>query len=168
MDIAALLVELYDRVPPLAEQAVDGIDVDTLTRPPTPGANTIAWLVWHVARVQDHHVADLFGADQLWTEGAWSGSFGLDPNPANIGYGHSFEDVLAVRPTGADALTDYLGAVSSRSRGLLEAVGPDDLDRVVDRRWDPAVTMGVRLVSIADDNLQHAGQANYVRGLFGA
>jgi hypothetical protein len=166
MDVAALLVELYGRVPPLAEQAVDGLDVDTLTRPPWPGANTIAWLVWHVARVQDHHLAELLSADQLWTEGPWPDSFGLDPDPANNGYGHSLEDVLAVRPTGADALTDYLGAVSRRTQVLLEAIGPEDLDRVVDRRWDPAVTMGVRLVSIADDNLQHAGQANYVRGLF--
>jgi hypothetical protein len=167
MNIAALLVELYGRIPPLAEQAVDGVDVDTLTRPPSPGANTIAWLVWHVARVQDDHVAELLGAEQLWTEGAWPASFGLDPDPANNGYGHSAEDVLAVRPITAEALTHYLGAVSARTRKWLETVGPDDLDRIVDRRWDPAVTMGVRLVSIADDNLQHAGQAHYVRGLFG-
>src|SRR5580704_13458614 len=112
MNIAALLVELYGRVPPLAEQAVVGLDVDTLTRPPAPGTNTIAWLVWNVARVQDPHVAELLGADQLWTEGPWPGSFGLDPEPSNNGYGHSFEDVLTVRPTGPDALTDYLGAVS--------------------------------------------------------
>ena len=42
---------------------------------------------------------------------------------------------------------------------------PADLDVVVDERWDPPVTMGVRLVSIADDCLQHVGQAAYVRGL---
>lgn len=79
MNIPALLVELYGRIPPLAEQAVDGVDVDTLTRPPSPGANTIAWLVWHVARVQDHHVAELIGADQLWTEGAWPASSASTP-----------------------------------------------------------------------------------------
>ena len=45
---------------------------------------------------------------------------------------------------------------------MLEGLAPDDLDRVVDRRWDPPVTLGVRLVSIADDSLQHAGQAAYV------
>ena len=38
-------------------------------------------------------------------------------------------------------------------------------DRVVDRTWDPPVTLGVRLVSILDDDTQHAGQAAYVRGL---
>lgn len=167
MDIPSLLLEIYGRVPPLAEQAIDGLDVDTLTRPPSPGANTIAWLVWHIARVQDHHVAELLDTDQLWTEGDWAGRFGLGPDPADNGYGHSFEDVLAVRPTDGAVLPAYLEAVSRRTHSFLETVSSADLDGVVDRRWDPPVTLGVRLVSIADDNLQHAGQANYVRGLFG-
>ena len=50
---------------------------------------------------------------------------------------------------------------------MLTSLSADDLDRVVDRRWDPPVTLGVRLVSVADDGLQHAGQAAYVRGLLG-
>ncbi len=50
---------------------------------------------------------------------------------------------------------------------MLRDLTPDDLDRVVDRRWDPPVTLGVRLVSVADDCLQHAGQAAYLRGLLG-
>jgi hypothetical protein len=167
MDIPALLRELYGRVPPVAEEAVQGVDVAVLTTPPSPGANTIAWLIWHVARVQDHHMAQILGGDQLWAEGDWARGFGLDPDPADNGYGHSFEDVLAIRPTGADILLAYLGAVSIRTLAFLETITSTDLDRIVDRRWDPPVTMGVRLVSIADDNLQHVGQAAYARGLLG-
>jgi len=48
---------------------------------------------------------------------------------------------------------------------MLEGVTGTELDRIVDRRWDPPVTVGVRLVSVADDCLQHAGQAAYARGL---
>ncbi len=62
-------------------------------------------------------------------------------------------------------LLDYLEEVQGRTTAMLEGLTPDDLDRVVDERWDPPVTLGVRLVSIADDSLQHAGQAAYVRGL---
>ena len=40
-----------------------------------------------------------------------------------------------------------------------------DLGRIVDERWDPPVTLGVRLISVISDGLQHAGQAAYVRGL---
>ena len=168
MDVAAVFLELYGRIPPLARDAVDGVDLDRLTEPPSPGTNPIAWLVWHLARVQDDHVADLLGVDQLWVGGDWARRFGLEPDPENTGYGHSADEVAAVRPEGPEVLLDYLEAVDVRTRAMLAALVPADLDRIVDRRWDPPVTLGVRLVSIADDSLQHAGQAAYVRGLLGA
>lgn len=167
MDVSSLLLELYGRIPPLARHAVDGLDLDRLTEAPAPGANPIAWLLWHRARVQDHHVAELLGVDQLWTTGDWAHRFGLSPDPSNTGYGHSAEEVAAVRPERPEALLEYLDAVDGRTRAMLESVVPADLDRVVDRRWDPPVTLGVRLVSVADDCLQHAGQAAYARGLLG-
>jgi hypothetical protein len=168
MDVAALLLELYGRIPPLARHAVEGLDVDRLTTPPARGANPIAWLVWHLARVQDDHVADLLDAEQIWVGGDWARRFGLDPGPWNTGYGHTPDDVAKVRPESPDVLLEYLDAVDARTRTMLEGLTPADLDRIVDRRWDPPVTLGVRLVSIADDSLQHAGQAAYVRGVLGA
>ena len=167
MDVSPLLLELYGRIPPLARHAVDGVDLARLTEAPAPNANTIAWLVWHLARVQDLHVAEILGTDQIWTGDDWARRFGLDPDPSNTGYGHSAEDVASVRPEQPDVLLEYLDAVDRRTRTMLQGVSPADLDRVVDRRWDPPVTLGVRLVSIADDSLQHAGQAAYVRGLIG-
>ena len=116
--------------------------------------------------MQDHHIAELIDQPQLWVEGEWAARFGLDPDPTNTGYGHSPAQVAAVRPESTAVLLDYLDVVDRRTRGFLETLTPDDLDRVIDRRWDPPVTLGVRLVSVADDCLQHAGQAAYVRGLF--
>jgi hypothetical protein len=165
MDTSSLLLELYGRVRPLVAQAVDGLDAAQLHEQPSGQANSIGWLIWHLARVQDDHVAEIVGADQVWVGGGWAGRFGLAPDPKNTGFGHSAADVAAVRPEGADALLDYLDAVEERTRPLLERLQPVDLDRIVDRRWDPPVTLGVRLVSIADDCLQHVGQAAYVRGL---
>jgi uncharacterized damage-inducible protein DinB len=167
MDVSALLLELYGRIPPLARQAVDGVDPERLTEAPGPGANTIAWLIWHLARVQDHHVAEVLGSAQLWVEGDWADRFGLTPDPSNIGYGHDPADIGTVRPDGPDVLIEYLEAVDRRTQTFLESLTSEDLDRIVDRRWDPPVTLGVRLVSIADDSLQHVGQAAYLRGLFG-
>ena len=164
--MASLLIELYDRVPPLARQAVEGLDADRLNRAPSTGANPIGWLVWHLARVQDHHVAELLDADQLWVAGDWAGRFGLDADPSNTGYGHSAAEVAAVRPERPEALLAYLDAVAARTRVMLATLVPSDLHRIVERRWPPSATLGVRLVSIADDSLQHAGQAAYVRGLF--
>jgi hypothetical protein len=167
MDVPALLLELYGRIPPLARHAVEGVDVALLTEAPSPDANTIAWLVWHVARVEDHHFAEILEAEQLWVTGDWARHFGLAPDPQNTGYGHAPADVAAVRPDGSGVLLEYLDAVDQRVEGWLSSVTAADLDRVIDRRWDPPVTLGVRLVSIADDGLQHAGQAAYVRGLLG-
>jgi hypothetical protein len=167
VDVAALLTEMYDRIPPLARGAVDGVPPERLTERPGGAGNTIAWLVWHLARVQDHHVAELLGEPQLWVTGDWSARFGLEPDPSNTGYGHTTEQVASIRPADPRALTDYLDAVMGRTRTMLAGLTPPDLDRVVDRRWDPPVTLGVRLVSIADDSLQHAGQAAFVRGLLG-
>ena len=165
MDVSALLIDLYGRIPPLVEEAVDGLDRDDLTWQPAPGANTIAWLVWHLARVQDHHVSELLEAEQLWVEQDWGPRFGLASDPENHGYGNTAEDVIAVRPDGPGPLLEYFAAADARTSGLIADVTPEELDRIVDRRWDPPVSLGVRLVSVADDCLQHVGQANYLRGL---
>lgn len=168
MDVRDLLIELFDRIPDEIAVAVDGLDAETLHRAPEPGTNSIGWLVWHLTRVQDHHVSELLDEDQVWATSGWAARFGLDADPANTGYGHRPADVEVVRPDGADALTGYYAAVAARTRELLDGLTAADLDRVVDERWDPPVTLGVRLISIADDDIQHAGQAAYARGLLAA
>jgi uncharacterized damage-inducible protein DinB len=158
-------IELFGRVAEHVRGVVDGLTPDDLAWSPAPGANSIGWLVWHLTRVQDDHIADLLGEEQLWTTGPWAARFGLTPDPDNTGYGHTAADVEAVRPENAEALVSYYDAVAARTEAFLDRLTADELDRVVDERWDPPVSMGVRLVSIADDDIQHAGQAAYLRGL---
>jgi hypothetical protein len=166
--VATVYLELYDRIPPLASDAVEGLDASELVWAPEAGANTIAWLIWHVARVQDHHVSELLDEPQLWQSGPWAANVGLEPDPSNTGYGHRPADVRKVHPTGPESLLEYLDAVYRRTRPMLEGLSAAAIERVVDRRWDPPVTLGVRLVSVADDSLQHVGQAAYIRGLLGS
>jgi hypothetical protein len=165
MDTSSLLLELYGRIPPLVQTSIEGVDLDELTQASSPGRNSIAWLIWHLARIQDHHVSALLGEEQIWITENWSSQFGLEPDPSNTGYGHSAEEVARVRPVNPGVLLEYFEPVDHRTRMMLEHLTQADLDRVVDRRWDPPVTMGVRLISVADDSLQHLGQAAFVRGL---
>jgi len=165
MDVQGLLLELFGRIGEHVNRVVDGLDAETLARSPAPGTNSVGWLVWHLTRVQDHHVSELLEQEQQWVTGDWAARFGVAPDPDNTGYGHSAAEVAAIRPDGPEALVGYYRAVAARTSELLGAAGPDQLDRVVDRRWDPPVTLAVRLISIADDDIQHAGQAAYVRGL---
>ena len=165
MDVAALMVEVYARLPELAHRSVEGANLDELTAPPSAGTNTIAWLVWHSARVMDDHVGEVMGTEQLWAEGIWPSRFGLAADASDTGFGHTFEQVCKVRPAAPEDLTGYFDEVHARTVAWIATLTPEDLDRVVDTNWDPPVTLGVRLVSVADDCLQHLGQAAYARGM---
>ena len=165
MDTASLLLELYGRIPPLAARAVEGLNEEELCRAPSrePTRSDGLCGTWPECRTTTSQSCS--AADQVWVGGDWARRIGLEPDPSNTGYGHSAEEVASVRPESSEVLLDYLDEVQRRTTAMLEGLAPDDLDRVVDERWDPPVTLGVRLVSIADDSLQHAGQAAYVRGL---
>lgn len=165
MEINELLAELFGRIPAHVRAVVDGLDAEELAATPAPGTNSIGWLVWHLTRVQDHHVAELLDEDQVWVTGDWAERVGVAPDPHNTGFGHGPDDVAAIRPDGPDTLIGYYEAVAARTSELIRGLSSAELDRVVDERWDPPVTLGVRLVSIADDDIQHAGQAAYLRGL---
>lgn len=165
MDVRDLLIENFDRLPDLVRAAVDELTPEQLRWSPGPHANSVGWLVWHLTRVQDDHVAEILGQDQVWATGDWARRFGLDADVTDTGYGHAPTQVAAVRPESAEVLVEYYDAVAARTGEVLRGVTPEDLDRIVDKRWDPPVTLGVRLVSVLNDDLQHVGQAAYARGL---
>jgi hypothetical protein len=162
---ADVLTDGFGRVRDAVHRAVEGLTADELAFRADPEANPIGWLVWHLARVQDDHVAEVAGREQVWTADGWAERFGLPFEPDAIGYGQSSEEVAQVRVGSADLLTGYLNAVHEQTIGYLRGLGDADLDRVVDESWDPPVTLAVRLVSVLNDDLQHAGQAAFVRGL---
>lgn len=159
-----LLTEAFGRIPEVVHSALHGASVEALTFRADPGANSIAWLVWHLTRIQDDHIADLLGEAQVWTAGGWVDRFDLHFDPGATGYGQSAGDVAAVR-TDADLLAGYFDAVHTRTLDYLPTLTEADLTRIVDTSWNPPVTLGVRLISILSDNLQHAGQASLLRGL---
>jgi uncharacterized damage-inducible protein DinB len=160
MGSAELLVDAFGRVREEVHAAVKGLSTEQLAVRLDEDANSIAWLCWHLTRVQDDHVADAFGVKQIWPE--WKPRFGLTGN--DIGYGHSSRQVAQIQAP-AELLTGYYDAVHEQTIGLVSAVTDADLPRIVDERWDPPVTLAVRLVSVISDCLQHVGQAAFVRGI---
>ncbi|MFI9646463.1 DUF664 domain-containing protein [Streptomyces sp. NPDC052040] len=160
-----ILIDGYGRIREEVHAAVDGLGPDDLNALPTAETNSIAWLVWHLTRVQDDHLADAFGHDQVWLSQDWEKRFGLGLPRRDIGYGHSPAKVAKVRVDSGDLLTGYYDAVHEQTLGALRQLAAKDLERIVDERWDPPVSLAARLVSVLSDDLQHAGQAAYVRGL---
>ncbi|MGW0996045.1 mycothiol transferase [Streptomyces sp. NPDC002523] len=160
-----ILIDGYGRIQEEVHAALEGLGPDELHYRPAPDANSIAWLVWHLTRVQDDHVADAFDLEQVWLSQDWKKRFGLDLPAHDHGYGHTSAKVAKVKVDSADLLTGYYDAVHEQTLGVLRSLAAKDLERIVDERWDPPVTLGVRLVSVLSDDLQHVGQAAYLRGL---
>lgn len=165
MGPATVVEDGFGRIRGLVRRAADGLDADQLAFRPTPAANSIAWLLWHLTRIQDSHLGEAVGGEQVWVTGTWAAAMGLTPDADETGYGHTAEQVAAVRPPGPEPLVGYHEAVVERTLAALASWDADDLDRIVDRSYDPPVTVGVRLVSVLSDNLQHVGQALYLRGM---
>ena len=159
-----LLRDAFSRVQGAVHASLVGAGPELLHYRPDHEANTIAWLIWHLTRVQDNHLADLMHEPQLWDTDGWHKRFDLPFPLAATGYGQDAAEVAAVR-VGADLLLGYFDAVHERTLDYLDTLTEADYGRVVDTRWTPAVTLAVRLVSVINDDLQHAGQAAYVRGL---
>ena len=164
VDSAGLLIEAFGRIRGRVPEVVDGLSSAELAWRPQDQGNSIGWLVWHQSRVHDDHVADVAGLEQVWLRDGWYERFGLDLPPRDIGYGHRPASVVKVRVT-AERLVGYDAAVAAQTERYVAQLEPGDLDCVVDERWTPAVTLGVRLVSVISDCLQHLGQAAYLRGL---
>jgi len=160
---AELLTDAFGRVRETVHRAVEGLSPSQLAARLDEDANSIAWLCWHLARVQDDHVADAFAVEQVWPE--WADRFGLPFAPGATGYGHTSRQVAQVRVPSGDLLTGYHDAVHAQTIRLVADVTDADLSRIVDERWNPPVTLGVRLVSVISDCLQHAGQAAFIRGV---
>ncbi|MFD5813869.1 DUF664 domain-containing protein [Streptomyces sp. NPDC127038] len=160
-----IIVDGFGRVREEVHAAVGGLAPEVLNARPAEDANSLSWLVWHLTRVQDDHVADAAGTEQVWFTGDWGKRFGLDLPRADTGYGHTSAQVARVRVESGDLLLGYHDAVHARTLEFVGGLAAQDFERVVDERWDPPVTLGVRLVSVLSDDLQHVGQAAYVRGL---
>ena len=164
MDTRDLLSDSVERIGEGVQRLLEDADHELLTFRPDPHANTVAWLVWHLTRAQDAQIAGAYGLQQVWDAGGWADRFGLPFSRSATGYGHSSDDVAAV-DVPVDLLLGYYDATQRVTLAQLADTSDSDLDRVVDTRWNPPVTLGVRLISIVDDDVKHLGQAEYVKGL---
>jgi hypothetical protein len=159
-----LLLDAFGRIRETVADTLEGADDESLVRRPAGSGNPIAWLIWHLSRVEDAQVASAAGLEQVWTSRGFVGRFSLPLPERDTGYGHSTGEVDAVRAP-PRLLLEYYDAVHRQTVEFVKTLGEEDFDRIIDNRWDPPVTLGVRLVSTIADCLQHVGQAAYAKGL---
>ncbi|MBT1002699.1 DUF664 domain-containing protein [Paenarthrobacter sp. DKR-5] len=159
-----LLLDEFGRIREAVAATLEGLDEAALARRPAGNGNSIAWLLWHLGRVEDAQLASVAGQEQVWTSQGFADRFGLPLAERDTGYGHSSDQVDAVQAS-PELLLAYYDAVHEQTAAFIRTLADEDLDRIVDTRWNPPVTLGVRLVSSLADCLQHVGQAAYAKGL---
>ena len=166
MEWQDLLADGYGRIPEFMENVLSGLNQDDLNWQPSEDSNSIGWLCWHLTRQHDAQIAALMGEDQLWVKDGWHAKFNREPDDGDMGFGHTPEQVAGFKSPPVQTLLDYQRAVTERSKRYFQTLSQTDLDRELKEPWfQPPPTVGVRLVSIMDDSIIHAGQAAYVRGL---
>ncbi len=167
MDAIELLGDALSRVRDDLPGLVEGLTAEELLWRPGPEANPIAWLVWHIARVEESEVDTLTDLPQTWDQ-EWQSRFGLPYEPQAMGYGQSSAQVAQFNVTDPQLLLGYFRAADLRAQNVLSSLDAAALDRIVDTNWDPPVTAGARLVSMVNDVTQHLGAVAYVHGLLGS
>ena len=164
MTHSELLIEEFERIRDAAYPAVNGLSFEELAYRPDSQSNSISWLMWHLTRVQDQAVSALSGSAQIWTANGWFERFALALDPSDTGYGHDPATVGAVTSAAAPLL-DYFEDVHQRSVGWVRTLNDAALSSVLDETSVPPMTVEGRLIGVIVDDLQHVGQAAYVRGL---
>ena len=184
MEWHELITDSLGRVSWLLEKALDGLTPEDMNQQPWANCNTIGWLTWHLTRWQDRSIALFMGEKQLWISDGWYKKFDRNPDPEDTGLGHSSEDVVAFKSPDAEILLEYYSTVLDRTRRYLASLTTIELDRQLNDRWyrselwyqssrwnqgnsqrQGPLLLGTRLVSMANDNIQHAGQVAYLRGV---
>ena len=157
---AELIVDAFERSKMALHREFADTTPAELASEPHP---SIAWLAWHLVRVQDVEMSKLAERGQAWIADGWHDKFAMPPDPQDYGPAHT-QTRAQVAALEADAATllAYHDTVHRRSTEFLAGVGDDDLDRVLDEpRFQPLPTVGVRLVSVINDNIPHLGQIMY-------
>ena len=162
-----LVIDIFERISEELEHALDGLTVYELNQQPCLGCNSIGWLTWHLTRCQDSATADLLGEEQLWVKNNWYTRFNRTPDPKDKGIGHSLQDVAAFSSPDASTLLEYHRAVLGQSkRYIASRLSETELNREFDNPIRPDITnVSTRLMRLINDNMQHLGQVNYVRGM---
>ena len=163
MDWQQVVIKEFDRLSQLLDKAIDGLTEEELNWQPNPDCNNMGWLVWHLSRGQDKAVWEITGEEQLWVKDRWYDKFNRQPDPDNSGFSHSSEDIAGFKSPDYKTLLGYYHAVQERSKNTFNSLSSNDLDNKIDNPFH--ATTGIRIAAILYDNLQHAGQVAYLRGL---
>lgn len=111
----------------VVSELLEGLDERAVRGRPHPGVNTIAWLVWHMARIEDVGV-NRFVVDrrQVLDDEGWVDRLAVGRRDVGTGMDDAEVDDLSARIDLA-ALRGYWEAVTRRTLAVVPALRGEDL-----------------------------------------
>lgn len=165
MNQKQLLIAGFERISGTLERTLNGLSVKDLNYQPKPDSNSMGWLVWHLTRWQDFQASQPLKKEQVWIEKKWYEKYGRPADPADTGMGHKEADLAKYRSPDAATLIGYNKEVLVRLKEYINSLTASDLDKVVEGTpFNPPPTVGMNLIGLWSDGMQHTGQVGYVRG----
>jgi hypothetical protein len=128
LDFFLVRYEQFHRV--LTDPAIRQLTAAQIRRRPHPGVNTIAWLLWHMARVEDVGVNRFIADRPQVLEDGWLAKLGIGRRDVGTGMSDSEVDDLSAR-VDLDALGGYWDAVTQRTPDVVASLRGSDLEVVV-------------------------------------
>ncbi len=166
MEWQEILSVEFERISRSLGIALEGLTAEDLNWQPKPDSNSIGWLTWHLTRWQDAQVSSFMKKEQLWIKGGWHKKFGRPADASDHGTGHKSEDLAKFKSPDAATQLGYHQAVLAQTKDFFRTLSPNDLDKIAEGTpFQPPPTVGMSIISVLSDGMQHAGQAAYVRGL---
>ncbi len=114
----------------MIDDLLRGLTGEQVRGRPQPGVNTIAWLLWHMARIEDVGV-NRFVADRPQVLEEWRDRLGVARRDVGTGMTDAEVDAMSAR-VDLPALRGYWDAVTARTADVVGALRAVDLDSPVD------------------------------------
>ncbi len=166
MDVKGFALQSLSESQSALMQAVDGLSQEELMTQPQPGANHIAFTLWHMLRVEDWFFHYLFQrVPQVWESEKWHEKLNLPDDPRVTGFGYTAEQVASFPSVPLRDLIAYGEAVRASTVDYLRSLGPARFDEIVKSRLFGEVSMGNLIGHLLLEIAQHVGQIAYIRGL---
>lgn len=166
-----MLIDSLERAYERFERLFEGVSIEEANHFPVaetaPQIKSMTWLAWHTARELDFQIADLAETTPIWHSQEWEKRFPMTVADDEQDWKHTLEEAQKIQADRVEDLLGYLRSATDTTIDYLRKLEPARLDEVIDESWTPAVTRGMRLVSIIDDAAMHSGQVIYARRLLG-
>ena len=174
MEIVALIEQTLGDYWERMDRALEGLTPAELAWRPDAESNSIAFIVWHVARVEDRWIQVFAqGIPDVWTKEGWHEKLGLAEDYAFVGL--SAEQLGNFPTITKENLDGYRHAVQHGTQAYVKNLDADGLDFVPGRTPTPersgslerhgSFSIGRMFRQTLAEYNQHLGQVSYIRGI---